>query len=135
MSGMRNRAGDPLRQSERDLEVARTTLNASQFDWSCFAAQQAAEKALKALYQAHNAEGWGHSIDRLIAGLLVDEPGLAAFEEAGRILDKHYIPTRYPNGLDRGAPADSYTATEARAAIGYAEQIIQYCQARCTGQA
>ncbi len=26
-----------------------------------------------------------------------------------KTLDKHYIPTRYPNGLDAGAPTDFYT--------------------------
>ncbi len=33
-----------------------------------------------------------------------------------KVLDKHYIPTRYPNGLDSGAPADFYTRQEAETA-------------------
>jgi HEPN domain-containing protein len=129
---MPSRARDWLRQAERDLEVARTTSQAGQYDWACFAAQQAAEKALKALYQRHHAEGWGHVLDRLVEGLLCEEPQLGQYRQAAKILDKFYIPTRYPNGLDAGAPADAYTAGEAEQAIRYAEDIITFCQTRCS---
>lgn len=128
---MANRTNDRLRQAEHDLGVARTTRDAGQFDWSCFAAQQAAEKALKALYQHHHAEGWGHVLARLIDGLVGDEPGLGELLERAKILDKHYIPTRYPNGLDAGAPADAYTKTEADTAVSHAQQIVTFCAARC----
>jgi len=120
-----------LRQAEHDLSVARTTSAAGQYDWSCFAAQQAAEKALKALYQHHHSEGWGHVLDRLVTGLLDKEPGLAGLRDAAKILDKYYIPTRYPNGLEEGAPADAYTPIEADMTFGYAENIIQFCASRC----
>lgn len=125
------RTQDWMRQAERDLQVARTTKEAGQFDWSCFAAQQAAEKALMALYQSHHAEGWGHVLDRLVEELLDVEPELAKLREAAKILDKFYIPTRYPNGLEAGAPADAYTRTEAEMADQYASTILEFCQARC----
>jgi len=128
---MAARVEDWLRQAEHDLEVARTTKEAGQYDWSCFAAQQSAEKALKGLYQHHHAEGWGHVLDRLIEHLLHAEPGLAQFRESAKILDKCYIPTRYPNGLEEGAPADAYTLTEAEQMFCYATDIVEYCQTRC----
>jgi HEPN domain-containing protein len=128
---MANRSADWLRQAERDLEVARTTLAAGQYDWACFAAQQAAEKALKAVFQAHHAEGWGHVLHRLVEALQDREPEIVRFLEAARILDKYYIPTRYPNGLAAGAPADVYTRSEAEGAIAHAEDIAGFCQARC----
>jgi HEPN domain-containing protein len=128
---MPSRARDWLRQAEHDLSVARTTLQAGQFDWACFAAQQAAEKALKALYQHHHAEGWGHVLARLVEGLVPDEPELGGHLEAAKVLDKLYIPTRYPNGLDAGAPADAYTAGETNQAIRYAQELVAFCQARC----
>lgn len=43
-------------------------------------------------------------------------------------LDKHYIPTRYPNGFERGAPVDFYTLKEADQAITNAEGIIEFCR-------
>jgi len=128
---MASRAADWLRQSEHDLNVARTTMAAGQYDWACFAAQQAAEKAMKALYQRHDSEGWGHALDGLMTELLDREPELSRFRDAAKALDKCYIPTRYPNGLPAGAPADAYTESEARQAIQHAQDIIQFCQTRC----
>ena len=43
-------------------------------------------------------------------------------------LDKHYIPTRYPNGFERGAPVDFYTRGEAERAIAQADSIIEFCR-------
>jgi HEPN domain-containing protein len=128
---MSSRAGDWMRQAHHDLSVALTTTQAGQHDWACFAAQQAAEKALKALYQHHQAEGWGHSLDGLVSGLIDRVPELAGLRDAAKALDKCYIPTRYPNGLPAGAPADAYTEAEARQAMQHAQDIIAFCQARC----
>lgn len=128
---MPSRARDWLRQAEHDLAVARTTCDAGQFDWSCFAAQQAAEKALKALYQHHHAEGWGHMLARLVEALMTDEPEVRRYLDAAKVLDKYYIPTRYPNSLDAGAPADAYTAAEAEQAMRHATDLITFCKTRC----
>lgn len=128
---MADRTRDWLRQAEHDLGVARTTLGAAQYDWASFASQQAAEKAMKALYQHHHAEGWGHVIHELLEGLLDREPDLDGLRDAAKALDKCDIPTRYPNGLAKGAPADAYTKTEAEQAIRHAENIVTFCQARC----
>jgi HEPN domain-containing protein len=45
---MGNRAADWLRQAEADLKHARTSLDHGEHEWSCFASQQAAEKAVAA---------------------------------------------------------------------------------------
>jgi HEPN domain-containing protein len=47
---------------------------------------------------------------------------------AAKRLDKHYIPARYPNGFDRGAPRDYYTEGEARQAINDAETVYHFCR-------
>ena len=44
---MANRYFDWFRQSEADLRHARNALQDGDYDWSCFAAHQAAENALK----------------------------------------------------------------------------------------
>ncbi|MBX6423069.1 HEPN domain-containing protein [Thermosulfurimonas sp. F29] len=56
------RHGDWLTQALRDLRQAEISLGAGLFEWACFAAQQAAEKAVKALYEYLGGEGWGHTI-------------------------------------------------------------------------
>jgi HEPN domain-containing protein len=43
-------------------------------------------------------------------------------------LDKHYIPTRYPNGFDTGAPTDYYTDEEAERAIAEGGRILDFCR-------
>jgi HEPN domain-containing protein len=50
-------------------------------------------------------------------------------ETASR-LDKHYIPSRYPNGFASGYPGKLYTRGEAEAAIRDAEKILDYCRRR-----
>lgn len=51
-----------------------------------------------------------------------------ALVSCGLYLDKLYIPTRYPNGFDVGAPADSYTEEDSRGAIERAERILSFCR-------
>ena len=48
--------------------------------------------------------------------------------DTAKQLDKHDIPTRYPNGFERGAPADFYTLEEAERAISQAEVILEFCR-------
>jgi HEPN domain-containing protein len=123
-----NRFADWFRQAEADLAHARNALKDGDYEWSCFAAQQAAEKALKAAFQRYGADAWGHTLSALIGSLPAEvEPASPQLVDYARMLDKHYIPTRYPNGFASGAPTDFYTATEARDAISYAEAIIGYC--------
>ena len=47
---MPNRAPDWLRQANRDFERAVDSRHVERHEWACFAAQQAAEKAVKALH-------------------------------------------------------------------------------------
>jgi HEPN domain-containing protein len=103
-------------------------LEAGDYDWACFAAHQAAEKAVKALILYRGGEGWGHAITRLLVDLRHQLPVPAELLETAQRLDKHYIPTRYPNGFDIGAPRDYYTEGEAEQAIQDAQRIYNFCQ-------
>jgi HEPN domain-containing protein len=126
---MSNRYADWFRQAEADLQHARNSLESGDFEWSCFAAHQAAEKALKAVFLKSGMDAWGHTITVLIGNLpsTADVPSETQVNYA-RILDKFYIPTRYPNGFESGAPTDFYTAEEAQNAIHYAKEILEYCR-------
>lgn len=123
------RAADWMRQAEADLELARHATKGGRHEWACFAAQQGAEKAVKAVHLARGQEAWGHSVTELLEALAAQVPALdAALLDRGRALDKLYIPTRYPNGLPAGAPADYFTPSEAERAISDAEVILAFCR-------
>jgi HEPN domain-containing protein len=130
---MGNRHLDWLRQLEADLASARTLLRGSHFEWACFAAQQAGEKAVKALYLKRGGDAWGHTITPLLGGLTGSDAAADDLIVCAKMLDKHYIPTRYPTGLDSGAPADFYTRQEAETAIECAQRIIDFCSRTIRG--
>ena len=121
------RAEDWYKQARHDLEHACHALEGGDFDWACFAAQQAAEKALKALYQKAGGEARGHSVYGLLRSLPPEFTPEAGLLEGAKGLDKHYIPARYPNAYPEGAPCEYYTRAEAERAIDHAEQILRFC--------
>jgi HEPN domain-containing protein len=118
---MASRAEDWYKQARRDLQHARHALEDEEFEWACFAAQQSAEKALKALYQSAGAEAWGHSVFALLESLPLEFSTDDALKDIGKELDKHYIPPRYPNSYPQGAPYEYYTRAEADRAIAHTE--------------
>ena len=125
---MPDRSGDWLAQAKRDLNHAVHACEDKDFEWSCFSAQQAAEKAVKAVFLYLHGEGWGHSVYGLLCALGDKIQIPERLLEAAKNLDKHYIPTRYPNGFDSGAPGDYYTKTNAQEAIENAKEIIEFCE-------
>ncbi len=126
---MSNRWTDWLSQGKRDLEHARKDKKAEFYEWACFSSQQSAEKAIKAVYLFHNTEAWGHSVANLLKGLKdisIEVP--ENLMENGAKLDRFYIPTRYANSFETGAPNEYFFKTDAEEAIKYAEEIINYCE-------
>jgi HEPN domain-containing protein len=121
---MPNRAIDWFRQAERDLKQAVASSRDGLHEWACFAAQQAAEKAVKALHLAHGQEAWGHVVARLLTQLPVAVP--PDLIEKARVLDNYYVPTRYANGHPEGAPFQHYGALQSGGAIDYAREILDF---------
>lgn len=83
--------------------------------------------ALRAVFQKLGMEAWGHTLTALVGNLpaaLAPQPDLI---DCAKTLDKHYIPTRYPNGFESGAPTDCYTQEEAQRAIREAEVVLGFC--------
>lgn len=121
------RHADWFRQAERKLASARWDIRGGFYEDACFAAQQAAELAVKALLESQGHIEIGHSILQLLqkAG---DTP--LSLSDAARALDRYYIPTRYPNGFAAGAPMDYYDQTTAEEAVRYAETILGYVSTR-----
>jgi len=117
-----------MRQAESDLRHAGHAKDDGDFDWAAFASHQAAEKAIKGLYQILHLDAWGHTVTTLLASLPSPIPVSESLVDAGKELDKHYIPTRYPNGFERGAPVDFYTRADADRTIAAAEAILEFCR-------
>ncbi|MCS6953890.1 MAG: HEPN domain-containing protein [Bryobacterales bacterium] len=124
---MAGRAEDWFRQARRDLDHARRSLEQGDWEWSCFAAHQAAEKALKAVYASMGEEGWGHSLMGLLEALPAATRAAEELRRAARDLDRHYVPSRYPNAYPRGAPYEFYTRDDAEKAVAAADQILRFC--------
>ena len=124
---MPNRAKDWLAQAVRDLEQARASQQEKRHEWACFAAQQAAEKAVKALHLACGQEAWGHVISRLLTELPQTVPD--DLVEKGRVLDACYVATRYVNGHPEGPPFEHYGPLQSNDAITYASEILTFVSA------
>jgi len=125
---MPDRSGDWLAQAKRDLNHAVHACEDEDFEWSCFSAQQGAEKAVKAVFLYLHGESWGHSVFALLKALGDRIEVSEQLIEAAKNLDKHYIPTRYPNGFDSGMPGEYYTKKDAQEAIKNAREIIEFCE-------
>lgn len=122
-----NRSRDWFAQAERDLEQAKASQRDGRHEWACFAAQQAAEMAVKALHLSLGQEAWGHVVARLLAELPVAAGDLV---EKGKVLDNFYVATRYANGHAEGAPFEHYGSLQSGEAIRYAREIVEFVRAR-----
>ena len=125
---MASRHQDWFNQGKRDVELARWCIEGGHYEWACFAAQQGAEKAIKAVFQKLGGEAWGHSVAHLLAALprsLAVETGLL---DVARELDRHYVPARYPNSHPVGAPFEHYMRGEAERAVSNAHRIVVFCE-------
>ncbi len=124
---MPSRAKDWFAQAQRDLEMAQRAADEGYFEWACFAAHQAAEKALKAVFQHFGGEARGHDLDGLLHGLGQRVRIPRGLDSKVSELGKHYIASRYPNAHVAGSPFQHYTKVEARRAIRYAEAVLRFC--------
>lgn len=91
----------------------------------CFNAQQAAELALKSILSFHGVDRRGHSLTDLLEELCTIDDRFKRFEEAAKILDQYYIPTRYANAFSSGPAKRHFTEAQAKQAIEYAESMVK----------
>lgn len=121
------RSKDWMDEAEGDLEHAKSDTERGYYNWACFSAQQAAEKAVKAVFQKLGAEAWGHSVADLLIELAKKFQIREELISEALELDKAYIPARYPNVHPSGSPRSKYTEGEANRLVGHAEQIVRFC--------
>jgi HEPN domain-containing protein len=123
-----------LRQAEHDLSDAEYSLAGRRYSLACFLCQQAGEKALKAFLYARGAElVLGHSVADLAAECAALDGDFGTVRLKAAPLDHYYIPTRYPNSLPGGIPAEAFDESDARRALELAGGVLRIVQTKLGG--
>ena len=126
-----NESGRWLEQARRDLSDAQYLAQGARHNLACFHCQQAAEKALKAyLYASGADEVRGHSVAELCDDAAQADSTFRDLRKQVAALDRHYIPTRYPNGLPGGIPADAFDERDSAQAIERARLVLDFVSER-----
>ena len=126
----RHQAERWLQTAEEDWRAAHVLQENGMYAQACFYAQQSGEKAIKSLWYLLDADPWGHSVQRLITEF-PERAALPDFDiwlEQGALLDKFYIPTRYPNGLPDLTPGQVYRLDDATRGLEAARLLLNACQ-------
>jgi HEPN domain-containing protein len=115
-----------LHKQKETLITAKIDFRYEYWEWVCFTAQQAAEKATRALLLHYGIVAWGHAITVMLQKL-VDLPQAQNLVTYAQLLDAYYMSSRYPNGFPQGKPSDYFNRQKAQEALDAAETIIQFC--------
>ena len=124
---MREEAKRWLSEAVWDLETARILHGSRRYNAAAFYCHQAAEKAAKAMLYSVNEAPWGHSI-RVLLERYSEASGKTLGGDvlnAARELDRHYIPSRYPNAHPQGTPHEAYDEETSRRSLEAAERILE----------
>ncbi|MGB6064440.1 MAG: HEPN domain-containing protein [Desulfomonilaceae bacterium] len=127
--GTSSSSGDWLARAKGDLALALVPLPEGAFyEDLCFHAQQAAEKAIKAVYQWHNlAFRYTHDLGELLAGLREQGFTIPSEIEDAQILAVYASEYRYPS------LAECVTIEEYQEATEHASKVVRWAQAIITG--
>ena len=120
-------------QSLRDLEVAEALLKVPYYEWAAYAAQQAAEKAIKAVRYAlaidlHSESVFSHDLIKLALPLLQAYPTLLDKAELA-VIKPHEADGRYPSPRTGPylAPLKAYEEPVASRAVVIARSVVDRC--------
>ena len=114
-------------QAQHQLRVVESLMENAFWSDACFMAEQTAQMALKAfLFGRGRRMVPIHSVRDLASQCSEVDERFCEAMEWGRVLDRYYITTRYPDALAPPAvPFDSFTEADAVQAHGYARDIVQ----------
>lgn len=122
-----SRYEDWLRQAVNDLDWAEHSMKGGFFAQTCFSAQQAAEKALKAYCFFKGIDIIRtHSLFQIIRTLGENGP----LERTAKELDFYYISGRYPDAFPGGAPFELFNSEQAAKALIAAHEIVDQITGR-----
>lgn len=120
---------DWLAEADEDLETARALIDRRIYKQACFHAQQAVEKALKAvLLRRLGTVPRIHDLPGLLARLRNADPSVPDHGPATQRLDPYYMLARYPDVRPPGAATPD--RTEAEEAVRVADVTMIDLKAR-----
>jgi len=115
-----------IEQAKEDLISAKILFDAERYYLVCYLAQQIAEKALKSVIYFNKEDlVLGHSVRKLVEWASKFDKRFEDLINKISILDSYYIPTRYPNGLPEGIPAEIFNRDAAEIAFKLAKSTVQ----------
>lgn len=117
-----------MEQAKGELKAAKDLYSTSNYAWCCFTCQQAAEKALKAVLEHLGRPTPGHNLIALAEEISKHLEVPKEVRDACRILNRYYIPTRYPNAFPSGAPIHMFNEDDALEALKLAEAVLNYAR-------
>ena len=120
------RSQDWLNEARAELRAGHALLTGQHWSWCCFTCQQAAAKALKAVCEHFRAPQFGPNMNLLLQAVETFVAVTESLRMACTRLNRYYIPTRYPDAFDRGAPADQFFTADAHQAIADAEEVLGF---------
>jgi len=129
MPELRPEAEDWFYEACVDLDEARDALERGRYNWACFAAQQAAEKALKSAYLTLKKKRFPktHDLTELYSELS-NELHIPNYERLG-LLSSFYEVSRYPNaGMRR--PSRAISREIAQEMVNFAKEIVKVVSKR-----
>lgn len=112
---------------EDDLKLAEVSFNEKIYHGTCFHAQQAVEKAVK----AYHLKKLGrvrkiHSLSGLLDLDLKIKEEFSDIIDKIEFLDQFYIPTRYPDAFPGSLPEGLPSEDDAQKALEYAKEIVSF---------
>lgn len=112
-----------LKLAEEDLEWAKASFEDKIYRGACFAAQQAAEKSLKAyLVSKDIITPRIHDLVTLNQKCLEQESKFQELDEACNTLSPYYLSTRYPDV----AQFEEYSENQTKDVIDQAEKVVNF---------
>lgn len=120
-----------MSQAEADLETVDILISSKRYYMACFAAQQSAEKAIKAyLYGRGEEFVFGHSIAKLCKRAAEYDVAFLDLRKDVKNLDQFYVETRYPNGLPDEIPATFFDLADAERGRNMCGKVLDLIRQR-----
>ncbi len=110
-----------LKQAERDLVSAENCFNSADYYFSAFAAQQAVEKGLKAIYLKTHSDVWKiHDLVRLAKEVNAPQDII----EKCAVITPVYAEVRYPESDEM--PSEKVNEAEAKNILKLAKEVMTW---------